>query len=468
MKPLCFVLMPFGTKPDPTGGKDIDFNRVYKVAIKLAIIDAGMEPIRADEEKTGGIIHGPMFERLLLCDFAIADLTTANANVFYELGVRHTARPATTVTIFAKHQPIPFDISFLRSLPYSLGKNNKFSTAMANKLRAALKSKLEEMRELAAQSKPVDSPLFQLIGEWRPGKIARLKTDTFREQVKYNEDIKQQLGEVRAKAKNKKTREDAQQQLAEIRTKIGALDAAENGTVIDLMLTYRALSDWQGMIEVKKDMPKALAEQVLVQEQLGFALNRSAADNPSMRAKALEVLKKVEKRQGPSSETCGLIGRIHKDYWVEAVDEGNDFEAIGHLNNAIDAYLRGFMADQRDAYPGINAVTLLDIKGDAESLQTKEELLPVVRFAVTRRLEGETADYWDHATMLELAVLQNEPEEAAGHLGQALAAVRESWEPLTTENNLKLIVAARKQRGEKTDWLIQVIEALQKKRSEMA
>ena len=81
MKPLCFVLMPFGTKPDPTGGKDIDFNRVYRVAIKPAIIDAGMEPIRADEEKTGGIIHGPMFERLLLCDFAIADLTTANANV---------------------------------------------------------------------------------------------------------------------------------------------------------------------------------------------------------------------------------------------------------------------------------------------------------------------------------------------------------------------------------------------------
>jgi len=177
-----------------------------------------------------------MFERLLLCDFAVADLTTANANVFYELGVRHTARPATTVTIFAEQQPIPFDINFLRSLPYGLGKNNKFPAAMANKLRAALKSKLEEMRELAVQSKPVDSPLFQLIGEWQPGKIARLKTDTCREQVKYNEDIKQQLGEVRAKAKNRKTHEDAQQQLAVIRSKIGALDAAENGTVIDLML----------------------------------------------------------------------------------------------------------------------------------------------------------------------------------------------------------------------------------------
>jgi hypothetical protein len=468
MKPLCFVLMPFGNKPDPTGGKDIDFDRIYETAIKPAIEDAGMEPIRADEEKTGGIIHGPMFERLLLCDFAVADLTTANANVFYELGVRHTARPATTVTIFAKQQPIPFDINFLRSLPYGLGKNNTFSPAKAEKLRAALKEKLVGLRELAAKSEPVDSPLFQLIREWRPGKIARLKTDTFREQVQYNEDMKRRLGEVRELAKKKATRTQAQQLLARIRDVLGALDAAESGTVIDLMLTYRALSDWKGMIAVQKDMPRVLAEQVLVQEQLGFALNRNAGKDPSLRGKALKVLKNVEKRQGPSSETCGLIGRIHKDYWSDAVKAGNDFEATGHLNNAIDAYLRGFMADQRDAYPGINAVTLLDIKGDTESLKTKDDLLPVVRFAVTRRLEGATADYWDHATMLELSVLENEPEQAANYLGQALAAVRESFEPETTENNLQLIADARNKRGETTDWLIQVIGALHKKQADMA
>ena len=42
---------------------------------------------------TGGIIHKPMFERLILCDYAVADLTTANANVFYELGIRHAVAP---------------------------------------------------------------------------------------------------------------------------------------------------------------------------------------------------------------------------------------------------------------------------------------------------------------------------------------------------------------------------------------
>src|SRR5205809_918274 len=119
-QPLCFVLMPFGSKPDPTGRPNIDFNRVYEKAIRPAIEAAGMAPVRADEEKTGGIIHKPMFERLLLCEYAVADLTTANANVFYELGVRHTALPRTTQPIYAKHQPIPFDVNYLRALGYDL------------------------------------------------------------------------------------------------------------------------------------------------------------------------------------------------------------------------------------------------------------------------------------------------------------------------------------------------------------
>lgn len=44
-----------------------------------AVVDAGLEPIRADEEMTGGVIHKPMFERLILCEYAVADLSTANA-----------------------------------------------------------------------------------------------------------------------------------------------------------------------------------------------------------------------------------------------------------------------------------------------------------------------------------------------------------------------------------------------------
>ncbi len=462
-KPLCFVLMPFGQKADPAGGAAIDFDRIYETALAPAVTAAEMEPIRADEERIGGIIHKPMFERLLLCDYAVADLTTANANVFYELGVRHTARPATTLTIFAKHQPIPFDVNFLRSMPYDLGKNNSFGDEEAKMLREAVSAKLKDLRELAVQQAPVDSPLFALLREWEPGNIARLKTDVFREQVQLNEELKRRLAAIRGKGKGKSFRAEAAHELKDLRAELGALDAVEAATVVDLMLSFRALEDWDGMIALFEDMPKALKRQILVREQLGFAYNRRAGKNkdPADRMEALRILTDVEDQQGASSETCGLIGRIHKDDWTEALDADDRVAATGHLKKAVDAYTRGFMADQRDAYPGINAVTLLDIKGDEESMKLKKRLLPVVRFAVEQRLAGSEPDYWDHATMLELAVLNDEPDRAAEHLADAVAVIRETWEPGTTANNLQMIRRARASRGVDTPWLLHIIDELE-------
>src|ERR1700719_3060294 len=52
---------------------------------------------RRSSDRSAGMIHKAMFERLILSEYAIADLTILNANVYYELGVRHAARPQTTV-----------------------------------------------------------------------------------------------------------------------------------------------------------------------------------------------------------------------------------------------------------------------------------------------------------------------------------------------------------------------------------
>src|SRR6266481_9941591 len=103
--------MPFGQKPG-AGGAVIDFDAVYHDLIKPAVDAAGLEPLRADEEQAGGIIHKPMFERLILCDYAVADLTGANANVFYELGLRHGIKPASTVLVLADGGgALPFDVA---------------------------------------------------------------------------------------------------------------------------------------------------------------------------------------------------------------------------------------------------------------------------------------------------------------------------------------------------------------------
>jgi tetratricopeptide (TPR) repeat protein len=428
MKPFCFVLMPFGKKLDDSG-RVIDFDRVYQEIIKPATELAGLAPIRADEEVAGGIIHKPMFERLMLCDYAIADLTTANANVFYELGVRHGIRPHSTVVMFGRGMRLPFDVSPLRGIPYDL------DSVGAPEHPAAARAILIE-RLNACRDPKEDSPLFQLVAEWPRPDIARLKTDRFRELVGYSQEYKTKLAIARAAGV------DA---VARIEQEINVLDA-DPAIVVDLYLSYRAVEAWNRMVDLVGHMSPILARSVMIREQLGFALNRLG------RWKEAElVLQQVIEENGPSSETNGLLGRVYKDRWERADGEGRSAEARGYLRKAIQTYLAGYESDLRDGYPGINAVALMELEDPVDPRQA--ELLPVILFAVRRRLVSKVSDYWDHATLLELSVLQRDQVGAAIAIADTLTSIRERWEPKTTARNLRLIREARAKRGDDSFWI---------------
>jgi hypothetical protein len=441
MLPLCFVLMPFGRKPG-AGGAMIDFDAVYRDLIAPAIRDAGLEPLRADEEQAGGIIHKPMYERLILCDYAVADLTTANANVFYELGLRHGIKPSSTVLIFAAGSALPFDVGPLRGLPYALGADGAPSQPAPD--RAALARRL-----LSARDGGTDSPVFQLVDGFPD--IQRLKTDVFRDRVAYSKTIKDRLQAAR------KQGVDAVRALeVELAQGASGLDAAEAGAVIDLYLSYRAVKAWDDMIAMVPKMSPPLSTTPLVQEQLGFALNRARRPDEAER-----VLQAVIQSRGASSETCGLLGRVYKDRWDAALAAGDKLLARGWLKRAIDTYLQGFEADWRDAYPGVNAVTLMELQDPPDP--RRERLIPVVQYAVERRIGAGKPDYWDYATRLELAVLAVDEGLAAQALGDALVAVREVWEPETTARNLRLIREARARRDSPVAWADEVEAELVKR-----
>ncbi len=425
--PLCFVVMPFGSKPDGQGGS-VDFDAVYRDLIAPAVEEAELQPLRADQELVGGIVHKPMFERLILADYAVADLTTANANVFYELGVRHALRPYSTVLIGADVKRTPFDLAPDRVRPYTLDAHGR--PAAAAEERAMLVEALRHARQAAT-----DSPVFQLIDDLPAPQIDRLKTDVFREQAEYSVTIKRRLAEARAQGA------DA---LRALEGDLGPADDVEAGVLVDLLLSYRATSAWEDMIRVVERLPAPLRRTVLVCEQYGLALNRAGRG-----ADAEQVLLAVIDEHGASSETYGLLGRVYKDRW-EAERGSAGLRAAGHLDQAIDAYRRGFEADWRDAYPGINAVTLMEIRDPGAAAQ--QLLVPVVRYANRRRIDGGGADYWDHATRLELGVLGRDRDEALAGARAALASVRERWEPASTANNLELVRAARAERGEAIGW----------------
>jgi GNAT superfamily N-acetyltransferase len=157
------------------------------------------------------------------------------------------------------------------------------------------------------------------------------------------------------------------------------------------------------------------------------------------------VLKACIAEHGASSENCGLLGRVYKDRWEAALAAGNDFEAQGQLELSVSTYLQGFEADWRDAYPGINALTLMELSEPPDP--RRDALIPVVSYAVDRRIIAGKPDYWDHATRLELALLALDEKAARSGLGKALAAVREAFEPETTARNLRLIRECRERRA---------------------
>lgn len=441
-KPLCFVLMPFGEKKDPSGIK-IDFDSIYDELIRPAIEQSGLEPIRADEERAGGMIHKAMFERLILCDFAVADLTTANANVFYELGVRHAVRPYKTALIFAEKTHLPFDVNLLRAMPYKLDNTGKLSNK--NKDFEALVQKLNQLK----QEVYTDSPLFQLFDELKPQTLSHQKTDIFREQVAYSQKIKERL---------KEARKQGQEAVKKLEIELGDIKNTESGILIDLFFSYRATKAWKEMIALVEKMPKPLAERTMIQEQLGFALNRDG-----QKEKAEEVMLQVIDKHAPSSETYGLLGRIYKDRWENAKEQGDELIAEEYLEKAIEIYIKGFEADWRDAYPGINAVTLLDLYNPEDP--RKKELLPVVTYAVMQKVAKGKPDYWDYATLLELAVLAEDQSEAKKYLRKSLISIREPWEPETTARNLGLIREAREKRGLNTQWIGEIENHLLEKKS---
>jgi hypothetical protein len=122
----------------------------------------------------------------------VADITGANPNVFYELGIRHAMRPRSTVIVFGEGTVLPFDIALVRGLAYKTDKTGEPIDAdttldqIANQL-------------VAARGNPHDdSPIFQLVEGVPRWGVDHSKTDIFRQAVDYSKKYKDRLRAARA------------------------------------------------------------------------------------------------------------------------------------------------------------------------------------------------------------------------------------------------------------------------------
>lgn len=116
----AFVIGPIGDKDAEDGSPSRQAYEegieVFEEVISPACKGYGLEPIRADMMSSAGEIPEQIFRLLRDCPVVIADLSGANPNVMYELGLRHTTGKVT-IQIGEKER-LPFDLSSIRTIMF--------------------------------------------------------------------------------------------------------------------------------------------------------------------------------------------------------------------------------------------------------------------------------------------------------------------------------------------------------------
>ncbi len=128
-QPLAFVIMPFGD----------DFEPIYERFIKPVLSTSGFEVKRADDIESQQNILRDIVESIDSSFLVVADLSTTNPNVFYELGLAHASRKPV-ILITQSIEEVPFDLRSYRLLEYSVhfDKIDIAKEALCNYARGAL------------------------------------------------------------------------------------------------------------------------------------------------------------------------------------------------------------------------------------------------------------------------------------------------------------------------------------------
>ncbi|WP_369202093.1 hypothetical protein [Streptomyces sp. PU-14G] len=116
----CFVIGPIGDRHAPPGSQALaayeDSLEIFEKVVLLACSAFGVVPVRADRMSEMGDITEQICRNVLLADVVIADVSGGNANVMYELGMRHVSGKPTIH--IGEYGQLPFDISPIRTIHF--------------------------------------------------------------------------------------------------------------------------------------------------------------------------------------------------------------------------------------------------------------------------------------------------------------------------------------------------------------
>lgn len=172
----CFVIMPISDQRDYPKGH---FTKVYNQIFKPAIIAAGYEPFRVDEDKISNPIINKIFDAVQNCPMALCDLSNRNPNVLYELGLCQ-AYDKPVVLVQDEKTPRIFDVSGINTVQYSSERLFENVMEAREKITDALISTRDGRDSIAIETNPSSNYLIGTIQKYDEHPILRFNSRKLR------------------------------------------------------------------------------------------------------------------------------------------------------------------------------------------------------------------------------------------------------------------------------------------------
>jgi tetratricopeptide (TPR) repeat protein len=448
-----FVVMPFGKKEVPKKSRvdaqpaltttsdrlEVDFDAVYQLLFAPALEAAGLQPFRADDEEGAGDILKDMFAELVTADFVLADISILNANVFYELGIRHTVGPRGVICVHAGWADRPFDVAPQRTFKYN---GQLFRVGLARDAAWEMEVAAEVARlsktlgkAVAADRTTEGSPVYGNLPKLVPPDASQIGTARFRHYQKQAEDWKQRVKIARKEGRAEDIltlagdvpspyyRRELLRQCGEALLALGRFAQAEK-------IFQELCRDIDG---------DESAEELRVKTQLALLANRLGRHN-----EAEQRLGDLVDARGGDPEANGVLGRVYKDMWRTAWSQAGSLEErlklawrnIAMARKSIATYEVAIRNNLASYFNGINVVTLaalVDHIAQANKRVSKPvvaditDLQTVVRFAATGKLADPAEAVWARATLGELHLVLGHAQEALEDYEQASSDPGLNW-----------------------------------------
>lgn len=421
-KPICFVVMPFSTKetqlgPDAPGPTKVDFDALWEKAFRPAIEAVGYTPVRADQD-AGALIIVEMIQRLAMSDLVVADISIGNANVYYEIGVRHAAQQYGCVLVSADWAHVLFDIDQMPRVVYTMDEG-AITDATAATIRAQVEGGIDALKD-------GESPVYAAVPGFPQSANDDVRVTQFKEEIESLNELSGRMRGIRRMVDVG----DQKRAALELRDELAQQEVLQHGVTIETMELLRDCVGWEEMEAWIKDMPDLLRTRPSIQEQLMLAVSKSG--DPK---RAIGALEQLIESAGDSSERQGLLGGRYKKLWDAETNESN--RAV-YLDRAIEHYERGMMLDLNDYYPSCNLPRLYRSREEVGDADRARLAGSIALKATQRALALDPENEWLRPTLLG-AAFDAQDVLGAESLGREVKRDRPgTWKLATTIADLRL------------------------------